>query len=348
MLCLMFFAPTRGVCATGDIPWGDLEIAAAIGGDIGTNRECILELVSKGVAVRNERGAIFSRRMVRDDQERQANTKRVRRHRVTANETVDVMPDVMPLSGTANATAILKKISEPHISEIYKLYPRKEARGAAFKAIASALQRLLRGEDSPGGLFHSLDDAVIYLCQRVKLFASSPAGQAGEFTPHPATWFNQKRYLDDESEWSRNGTNRQATQPTRQPSAQVARWNNNRAERERARAAVVGQAGTLAMDKRHDLAPGILLYWTEKLKSYSDAEICESLRLFSGEFFPSVDSIAQAIERKREAATAEATERRADITGRNLSATTATSRNSKPSTAARLRSRSGAKRTANS
>lgn len=98
-----------------------------------------------------------------------------------------------------------KKITEPIISEIYKCYPRKEGRGAAFKSIAAALERLLKGQDSPGDLFHSLDDAVIYLTQRVKLFAGSPAGQAGEYTPHPATWFNQKRYLDDESNWSRRG-----------------------------------------------------------------------------------------------------------------------------------------------
>jgi hypothetical protein len=78
------------------------------------------------------------------------------------------------------------------------------ARAEAFKAIEKAIRRLDSGEDSPPGkAIHSIDDAIVYLGQRVKLFASTPTGQAGEFTPHPATWFNQKRYLDDDAEWQR-------------------------------------------------------------------------------------------------------------------------------------------------
>jgi hypothetical protein len=56
----------------------------------------------------------------------------------------------------------------------------------------------------------------------------------------------------------------------------------------------------VAQDKRHDLAPGILRLWREKLKSYRDAEINEVLLLYSGEFFPSVDAITEIIERRRE------------------------------------------------
>jgi hypothetical protein len=47
MLCLAFFASTRGVCATGERPWSNQEIAAALPGDIGTNMECIAELLRK-------------------------------------------------------------------------------------------------------------------------------------------------------------------------------------------------------------------------------------------------------------------------------------------------------------
>ena len=31
--------------------------------------------------------------------------------------------------------------------------------------------------------------------------AASPAGQRGEYTPHPSTWFHQDRYFDDPAEW---------------------------------------------------------------------------------------------------------------------------------------------------
>lgn len=72
MLCLMFECEDRGVFATGGEPWTDEEIAAAIGGDTGANLACIDELLRKGVARRNDSGAIFSRRLVRDEQKRRA------------------------------------------------------------------------------------------------------------------------------------------------------------------------------------------------------------------------------------------------------------------------------------
>ena len=82
MLCLLFECPVRGVFvdASGK-PWSDEEIAEAIGGDIGANLGHIAELVSKGVAQRDTRGAIFSRRMVRDEQTRRSATERKRKER---------------------------------------------------------------------------------------------------------------------------------------------------------------------------------------------------------------------------------------------------------------------------
>jgi hypothetical protein len=56
----------------------------------------------------------------------------------------------------------------------------------------------------------------------------------------------------------------------------------------------------MAQDKRHDLPEITLESWREKLKSYSDGEVCEALSLWAGEFFPSVDDIAKAIHRMRE------------------------------------------------
>lgn len=56
----------------------------------------------------------------------------------------------------------------------------------------------------------------------------------------------------------------------------------------------------MAIDKRQDWAPGILSYWTEKLQSYRDHEICEALHLYTGQFFPSVDEIIRHMDRARE------------------------------------------------
>jgi hypothetical protein len=120
LLCLMFLAPDRGVLANADgSPWPDEVIAGAIGGDTCVNLGAIRSLLAKGVASRNQCGAIFSRRMIADEKERkQANLRKARsRDRqsggeslvtnpdVTPDVTVDVTPDVTPLPGNANANA---------------------------------------------------------------------------------------------------------------------------------------------------------------------------------------------------------------------------------------------------
>lgn len=77
------------------------------------------------------------------------------------------------------------------IERIYQAYPRKVGRGAALLAIRKALQ--------------SIDDPtpVESLLAIVEVYARSPAGNSEQFTPHPSTWFNQKRYLDNQKEWEK-------------------------------------------------------------------------------------------------------------------------------------------------
>lgn len=72
MMCLMFECEERGVLATGGLPWTNEEIAAAVGGDLTGALTCIQELLDKRVAHRNESGAVYSRRMVRDEHKRKS------------------------------------------------------------------------------------------------------------------------------------------------------------------------------------------------------------------------------------------------------------------------------------
>jgi hypothetical protein len=105
-----------------------------------------------------------------------------------------------------------QKCSKDLAEEIYQAYPRKVGKGAALKAIASAYQRLCRGESKQ----IAPEMAAQFLLASAMEFASSQAGHNGAFTPHPATWFNASRYLDDHNEWNeknpsggnRNGENR--------------------------------------------------------------------------------------------------------------------------------------------
>jgi hypothetical protein len=80
------------------------------------------------------------------------------------------------------------------IEEIYLAYPRKIAKAAALKAIRIAVKRMQERDAN--------EDAYTFLLERTRLFAASADGNKGRFTPHPATWFNQERYLDDEQEWN--------------------------------------------------------------------------------------------------------------------------------------------------
>lgn len=87
---------------------------------------------------------------------------------------------------------------------IYGAYPRKVGRGAAIEKIKRAIQKIAEGEC---GQRMSLGDAAKFLHEIVAIYARSPAGNAGEYTPHPATWFNQSRYMDDAKDWNRERNN---------------------------------------------------------------------------------------------------------------------------------------------
>lgn len=55
----------------------------------------------------------------------------------------------------------------------------------------------------------------------------------------------------------------------------------------------------LAQDMRHDLEPGAMRLWKEKLSEYKDLEICEAIDLYRGEYFPSSNAIIEIVERRR-------------------------------------------------
>lgn len=86
---------------------------------------------------------------------------------------------------------------EDDVRMIYKLYPRRAAPADDKKAIRKALTRLSERAEMP--------DPIGWLVGKVQAFAVSPAGQAGTFTPHCATWMNQDRFDADPKEWQRDG-----------------------------------------------------------------------------------------------------------------------------------------------
>jgi hypothetical protein len=78
----------------------------------------------------------------------------------------------------------------------YAAYPRKVGKQDASTAYGRAIARIATGR----GL--SKTDAHLLLLETTSRYAVTPAGNAGTFTPHPATWLNRGSYEDDPSEWT--------------------------------------------------------------------------------------------------------------------------------------------------
>ncbi|MBV9217110.1 MAG: hypothetical protein JO053_13140 [Acidobacteria bacterium] len=71
MLCLMFESEQRGKLVLNGKPMPDNAIAQLLGLDKGRFKQCLTTFLEYGVASRDEAGALFNRRMVRDEALRQ-------------------------------------------------------------------------------------------------------------------------------------------------------------------------------------------------------------------------------------------------------------------------------------
>ncbi len=70
LMCVMFECEERGYLATAGRAWSDDDVARAVGGDRNLTLSGIEELVTKRVVQRDNRGCIYSKRMVLDEQKR--------------------------------------------------------------------------------------------------------------------------------------------------------------------------------------------------------------------------------------------------------------------------------------
>jgi hypothetical protein len=95
------------------------------------------------------------------------------------NEEVQV-----PLKKNSTVARILRASSE----KIYAAYPRKVGKPIAITAIIKALGKTT--------FDHLMNAAQAY----AKVCADLPANRR-QFSPYPATWFNQERYNDGAKEW---------------------------------------------------------------------------------------------------------------------------------------------------
>lgn len=193
MLCLMFECEQRGVLATGNNPWSDEQVAAAIGGPKDATLSCIAELLAMGVVSRNQAGAIFSRRMVRDEENRRKLAENGAKGGRPKNQTkTKPKTKSKPKQNHFHAEDEneVEGESEGLFEVFWEAYPsvRKGSKAKAREAWAKATRK-------------ALPEAIIAAARE---YAASPVGQ-GEYSKMPSTWLNGECWCDDRRSWHRSG-----------------------------------------------------------------------------------------------------------------------------------------------
>lgn len=85
--------------------------------------------------------------------------------------------------------------TDPEIEQVWEAYPRKVGKPAAVPKIRAAISEV----------------GLEKLLEIVRMYAASRIGEDEQFTPHPSTWFNQKRYNDNPKTFKSNGQNTRTT-----------------------------------------------------------------------------------------------------------------------------------------
>lgn len=142
---------------------------------------------------------VVSRRLEREEKTRSDARERQKKYREKkkSQENNTIVPSDSDSDSDSNKNKKEYKPKKEQLEAIYAAYPRKIGKTAAIEKIRIALQSLHKEHG---------DENFSFLLDRTRKFANSPAGKRGEFTPHPSTWYNQGRYLDDPNEWHRVDT----------------------------------------------------------------------------------------------------------------------------------------------
>jgi hypothetical protein len=234
IMCLMHEAKPRGYLVLNGKPFPEDSLGRLLGFrevDLLNQNQTtgishlLTLLVERGVASKDqETGAIYCRRMVRDEEIRktraecgklggnpllvkQNSTKSANggQQKPTPSSSVSVSSseDTMGLPMGAAVSA----------EQVYEEFPNKVARPKAIEAINRAAQKACQKAKEAG-----FSDCMAYLLDRTLAFSAATAKwQESERTyiPHPTTWFNQERFNDDPKTWERRPAHNGAAKPDR-------------------------------------------------------------------------------------------------------------------------------------
>ena len=182
MLGLMHEAEPYGYLTFAGKPMTVKQLAAILGDREKDIEKWLAELSEAGVYSVDERGCIYSRRMVRDkekaDRDR-ANGRHGGNPALMADDNGGVNPPDKAHMPEARVQIPEKEII-PEFENWYRAYPKHVGRGQALKAYRTARKKA----DA-----EALLQAAIAAKRRF-------SGTSPEFIPHPATWLNGERWLD--------------------------------------------------------------------------------------------------------------------------------------------------------
>lgn len=194
--------------------------------------EEIERLCAAGNAVRVAADGSFTVRPVASMSRPMTATERTRKRRERLRKTANETPAVSSTSeNETNETNETQKVSTPSpplspptpsplaptptrinareeagsVEAIYAAYPRKVGKPKALPMIRKALA------NPPLGV--SQADWPAQLLAITQRYAALRNGEDPNFTPHPATWFHQRRFEDDPSTWKPAPANGIHTQP---------------------------------------------------------------------------------------------------------------------------------------
>lgn len=107
-------------------------------------------------------------------------------------------PDQSQPEGCSSAGADAARTDSDQVAfaDWWEHYPRKVGKKAAQTAYVKARRRICRETGCKPA------EARERLLESARAFAGSPKGR-GAYCPHPATWLNQGRWDDDRAEWQR-------------------------------------------------------------------------------------------------------------------------------------------------
>lgn len=216
MLALLSECSDRGVFMTGGEPWTDQEIAAAIGGDIAENLKCLEELLRKGVARRNTSGAIFSARMVRDQQERVNGKVRKQNQRDREKSHEIVTPSVTPVSEREREREVEVEFkvegfdSEKAVRDIQHAHPRPENSVANENSVIEAIEYVSLKRNC------SRSEAAEWLLARTEMYrvrTDAWPKPERQFITKATRWFSLHQFEESEEFWDRRAPGKTQTDP---------------------------------------------------------------------------------------------------------------------------------------